>query len=54
MPSQSRHFEETAVWIAHRTFSRHGIGNELHLGTDDVMVVFTPELGSRIGIPKDR
>ncbi|MEV6430878.1 hypothetical protein [Nocardia sp. NPDC051463] len=41
------------VWIAAGCSVGTGSAASFWLGTDDVMVVFTPELASRIGITKD-
>jgi len=44
-------FRSSAVWIAAGVSVDTGPATDFWLGTDDVMVVFTPEMSVRIGIP---
>lgn len=45
-------FRGTAVWIAAGRSADTGPATSFWLGTDDVMVVFTPEMSSQTGIPE--
>ncbi|MEU7769431.1 hypothetical protein AB0B25_30695 [Nocardia sp. NPDC049190] len=47
-------FRGTAVWIAAGCSVNTGSAAGFRLGTNDVMVVFTPEMSSQIGIPESR
>ncbi|MEU2030650.1 hypothetical protein [Nocardia amamiensis] len=47
-------FRSTTVWIAAGVSVDTGSAASFWLGTDDVMVVFTPEMSSQIGIPESR
>ncbi|MFF3667553.1 hypothetical protein [Microtetraspora malaysiensis] len=42
---------ERAVWIAVGRPAAYPPGEAFHLGTDDVMVVFTAEFAAKVGIP---
>ena len=44
-------FRGSTVWIAAGCSVDAGPATSFWLGTDDVMVVFTPEMSSQIGIP---
>jgi hypothetical protein len=47
-------FRGTAVWIAAGCSVDAGPATSFRLGTDDVVVAFSPEMSSRIGIPESR
>ncbi|MGK8552930.1 hypothetical protein [Nocardia gipuzkoensis] len=47
-------FRRNTVWIAAGVSVDTGSATSFWLGTDDVMVVFTPEMSKQIGIPESR